>query len=321
MNNKPILSIIVPVYNVEQYLPRCLDSILAQTFTDFEVIAVDDGSPDNCGQILDEYAQKDNRIKVIHKENGGVSSARNVALDVAQGEYIGFVDPDDYISCDMYEHLYNEAVAGNYDVVQCNYELVGFAGASTRILDHIQDCVYTKETSMDAFFDNIIRYNVWNKIFRAELVSENRFSEELSIAEDKLFIFEILQKANRIKVTKQYCYYYVKSNTSVYNSDISEKRFDDLKVLDIISESNSCIYNCESFFNHCAIVYLNILFRILGSQKYLEKLPELIKRVQYVKRAILKGNFSKKEKMFTFMLSITPKTTCRLTSIYLNRKK
>ena len=105
MNKGPLLSIVVPVYNVEQYLTKCLDSILAQTLTDFEVIAVDDGSPDSCGKILDEYAEKDNRIRVIHKKNGGVSSARNEALDIARGEYIGFVDSDDYIEADMYECL------------------------------------------------------------------------------------------------------------------------------------------------------------------------------------------------------------------------
>lgn len=98
----PTLSIIVPVYKVEPYLHRCVDSILAQTFTDFELILVDDGSPDNCGAICDEYAAKDSRILVIHKENGGLSDARNAGLDIAKGEYIGFVDSDDYISPQMY---------------------------------------------------------------------------------------------------------------------------------------------------------------------------------------------------------------------------
>lgn len=101
----PKISIIVPVYEVEPYIHKCVDSILAQTFTDFELILVDDGSPDNCGEICDEYEENDSRIRVIHKENGGPSSARNAGLNIAKGDYIGFVDSDDWIETDMYEML------------------------------------------------------------------------------------------------------------------------------------------------------------------------------------------------------------------------
>ena len=101
----PKISIIVPVYNVEKYIHKCINSILDQSLTEFELILVDDGSPDRSGEICDEYSKKDNRIKVIHKSNGGVSSARNIGIDKACGEYIGFVDPDDYIDVNMYERL------------------------------------------------------------------------------------------------------------------------------------------------------------------------------------------------------------------------
>lgn len=109
------ISIIVPVYKVEPYLRKCVDSILAQTFTDFEVILVDDGSPDNSGKICDEYASKDSRVRVIHKKNGGLSSARNAGIDVARGKYLGFVDSDDYIEKDMYELLYDNIVKEQAD--------------------------------------------------------------------------------------------------------------------------------------------------------------------------------------------------------------
>ena len=112
----PKISIIVPVYKVEPYIHKCIDSILNQTFKEFELILVDDGSPDNCGNICDEYAKKDNRVRVIHKENGGISSARNIGLDVSNGEYIGFVDSDDYIKLDMYERLYNSCKVNNADI-------------------------------------------------------------------------------------------------------------------------------------------------------------------------------------------------------------
>ena len=103
----PEISIIVPVYNVEEYLPKCLDTILNQSFRDFEVILVNDGSKDNSGFICEKYAKKDSRIRIIHKENGGLSSARNAGLDIAKGRYIGFIDSDDFIELKMYEQLYN----------------------------------------------------------------------------------------------------------------------------------------------------------------------------------------------------------------------
>ena len=116
----PLISIIVPVYKVEQYLHRCINSILAQTFENFELILVDDGSPDNCGKICDEYAQKDNRIKVIHQKNSGTIIARNAGIKIATGKYLGFVDSDDYIKPQMYEKLYNCISSDNYDIVWCD---------------------------------------------------------------------------------------------------------------------------------------------------------------------------------------------------------
>ena len=115
----PELSIIVPVYKVEKYLPKCLDSILAQTFTDFELILIDDGSPDRCGDICDEYAAKDDRLIVIHQENKGVSAARNAGLDIARGEYIGFVDSDDWIEPEMYETMLATAKESEAEIVAC----------------------------------------------------------------------------------------------------------------------------------------------------------------------------------------------------------
>ena len=99
----PLISVIVPIYNVEKYLDRCVDSIINQTYKNLEIILVDDGSPDNCPQMCDDYAKKDSRIKVVHKENGGLSDARNVGMEVATGEYVSFIDSDDYISLDCYE--------------------------------------------------------------------------------------------------------------------------------------------------------------------------------------------------------------------------
>ena len=118
----PLISVIVPIYNVEKYLDKCIESIVNQTYKNLEIILVDDGSPDNCPAMCDAWAEKDSRIKVVHKENGGAGSARNAGLDVSSGEYIGFVDGDDYIDSDFYETLINKSRNGYYDIVTCGFK-------------------------------------------------------------------------------------------------------------------------------------------------------------------------------------------------------
>ena len=120
MKNNDLISVIIPIYNVEKFLSFCIDSIVNQTYKNLEIILVDDGSTDNSGKICDEYALKDNRIKVMHKQNGGVSSARNVGLNIAKGKYIGFVDSDDYVENDMFEILHNLIIKNNVDISCCN---------------------------------------------------------------------------------------------------------------------------------------------------------------------------------------------------------
>lgn len=128
MQKEPIISIIVPVYKVENYLQKCIDSILAQTFRDFELILVDDGSPDRCPELCDAAAEKDSRIRVIHQKNGGLSAARNAGLDAARGGWIAFVDSDDAIEPEMYEALHDSAVKENADVAVCNFQLLDETG-------------------------------------------------------------------------------------------------------------------------------------------------------------------------------------------------
>ena len=117
---QPLISVIVPIYNVEKYLDRCVGSIINQTYKNLEIILVDDGSPDNCPQMCDDYAKKDSRIKVVHKENGGLSDARNAGMKVATGEYVSFIDSDDYISLDFYETLLETIVDNDSDIVECS---------------------------------------------------------------------------------------------------------------------------------------------------------------------------------------------------------
>ncbi len=126
-----LISVIVPIFNTEKYIKQCVDSIVCQTYVNLEILLVDDGSPDNCGLICDNYAKKDRRIKVIHKPNGGLSTARNVAIDVATGEYIVCIDSDDYIEFDMYEKLYQEAEESDSDIVYSGFNYIASNGQKT----------------------------------------------------------------------------------------------------------------------------------------------------------------------------------------------
>lgn len=169
--NQPKISIIVPVYKVERYLCQCLDSILGQTFSDWECIIVDDGSPDGCPQLCDEYAARDPRFRVIHRANGGLSAARNSGLRVARGQYIGFVDSDDWIAPQMFERLYRLITEHATDMAQVGYlkEYIGHA-SSKRLVEKIE-VVNRKEIVRRIVCGNRIPNSVWNKLFRREVIN------------------------------------------------------------------------------------------------------------------------------------------------------
>ena len=215
-----MVSVIVPVYNVEKYLHRCVDSILAQTFTDFELILVDDGSPDNCGTICDEYARKDSRVRVIHKSNGGVSDARNVALDVAKGVYVAFCDGDDFWCSDFLEKAQGAFIDESIDVVVLDYITVDENNERIKVTNHKnhqEGIVEYKEEATK--YEYILKYLLegehgWEactRVFKAEVIQKYsiRFSTDCgNYAEDLGFVAEYTlcsKKANSIS-EGLYCY-------------------------------------------------------------------------------------------------------------------
>ena len=173
---KPVLSIIVPVYKAEKYLQDCIESILSQTFTDFELILINDGSPDKSGLICDEYAMKDQRIKVIHKPNGGASSARNKGLGAAQGKYIGWVDSDDHVNPKMYEILYHLAESYHADITECQYLMIN--GNKTRRSGKPEGIVYgSGDFVIEQFFNSRMKPSLVTKIYKRDMWDGVRFPE------------------------------------------------------------------------------------------------------------------------------------------------
>lgn len=191
----PELSIIVPVYKVEKYLPRCIDSILAQTFGDFELILIDDGSPDGCGRICDEYAQKDKRIVAIHQKNMGVSAARNAGLDIARGRYIGFVDSDDWIEPQMYEAMMDAIRENGADMAVCGVRYADEDGKFTRA-DRLSEGVYSRDGLLEDVFamPNKLGGGCCNKVFDASKIASVRFKVGMTIAEDALYLFDCFMR-------------------------------------------------------------------------------------------------------------------------------
>lgn len=213
-NNNPKISVIVPVYNVEQYLPRCIDSILAQTFTNFELLLIDDGSTDNSGKICDEYAKKDNRIRVFHKENGGVSSARNIGLLFFTGDYVVFVDSDDMVLPKWLE-IYNLNISRyNFDICFQNFVYV----ANDACIEEIppknkSNCSkIVNEKEFFNFFKTRWAYfsATWTKCFSASIIREHnlKFKISLNICEDYLFTSCFLNYSSKVIISDFQGYLY-----------------------------------------------------------------------------------------------------------------
>lgn len=213
-----LISIIIPVYKVENYLERCVESILSQTYTNLEIILVDDGSPDNSGIMCDKYAAKDERIKVLHLENGGAARARNRGLDIASGKFIGFVDSDDYIDKNMYATLYNAIHEYDADIAATgiireyeNGELQSVVRTPSKL------AVYSdEETLREILRSRYVGSSVWSKLYKRSCWEKNRFPEG-EINEDTKLIFE-LHDGKKLVHTAQPMYHYIIRSNSVTTS-------------------------------------------------------------------------------------------------------
>ncbi|MBR2553963.1 MAG: glycosyltransferase [Aeriscardovia sp.] len=229
----PQISVIVPVYKVEAYIHLCVDSILAQTFTDFELILVDDGSPDLCGVICDEYAKKDNRIHVVHQKNAGLSAARNTGLDIAQGDYITFIDSDDVIHPRFLELLIDDTQDKKNDITICQVfsfeESIDFKKIYNSSINYISSkeaCERMYKRSENGFFF----VTACGKLYIKELFQDIRYPVG-RLHEDQFVTYKLLYAANKVGLINEPLYGYRNNPTSITNTKFSIKRYDDLDAL------------------------------------------------------------------------------------------
>ena len=217
--NNPLLSIVVPVYKVEPYLEKCVNSILAQTYSNLEIILIDDGSPDNCGKICDDFTQKDSRVFVIHKSNGGLSSARNAGIEIAHGEYIGFVDSDDTIEPDMYEKLHHAIQRDKTDLAVCAVNYVYEDGKILKKPGLGKDAIFHFPQAMvEMNLHRLFDMATWSKLYHRNLFDGLRFPVG-KLSEDYYVMFRILDRAQKISYVDATCYNYLQRKNSVTRSN------------------------------------------------------------------------------------------------------
>ncbi len=284
------ISVIVPVYKVEQYLRKCVDSIIKQTYSNLEIILIDDGSPDNCPIICDEYAMKDNRVVVIHKKNGGLSDARNVGIAKSTGKYITFVDSDDYIASDYIEYLYKLILSANGDVsivlpqiFYDNQEQVAISNKkeSIRIYD-------SKSALLTMLYQKKFDTSAWGKLYSKKIFEDVVFPVG-NIYEDISTIYKTLLKSKVIVYSNQKKYYYLKRNDSIMGRSFKEKDMD-------------YIYQAESMYNsiknidkeieiaaRCRLINANfsVLKKIYKYDKKNKNLKLIIANIKSMRKGIL----------------------------------
>ena len=275
--NEELISVIIPVYNVEKYIRFCLDSVINQTYKNLEIIIVDDGTKDSSGEIAEEYARKDSRIKVVHKENGGLSDARNVGLDIATGKYIAFLDSDDVISLDFYEYLYGLIKKNDYDIAECEFLRISSDEIENvqKILDEKnsnENIVVKEESSEEALSDFYGRYLnpyvnkvvVWNKIYKKEIYDGIRYPVG-RFHEDEFTTFKILNKINKMVTSTKKLHGYMQTSNSIMRRDIKQKQIED----------NLEAYEAAvNFFNN------NKFIQVKCMRRYLENCLELYMKVE-----------------------------------------
>lgn len=235
-----MISVIVPVYNTERYLRLCINSLLRQTYQDIEIILINDGSTDSSGSICDEYAALDQRIRVFHKQNGGVSSARNCGIEAARGEYIAFVDSDDYVEPGMLSAMYHKITEEDVDLVICGY---------TKVLDTCSIFHYCDDSYLSGGAD-ICRFilhcrswclfaSIWNKLYRRDLIRK-LFHQNISLGEDMIFNLDYLENCQTVSCIPQ-CYYYYRQNQ---NNSLTRNQYQD----DFFA---ICVYKYERLYQFC----------------------------------------------------------------------
>lgn len=300
---KPLISIIVPVYNVEAYLAKCVDSILAQTYTNLEIILVNDGSSDGCGRICDEYAKQDKRIKVIHKQNGGLSDARNVAIDVATGEFITFIDSDDYVTDDYIMTLYSLI-----EKYECKVSIALYntfvEGSKPKVVNRVyrEDCQTNIKAIEEMFYQEKYDTASWAKLYHSSLFATGIRYPKGIVYEDLATTYLLIFQSDKVAFCNRRIYNYLLRRDSIEGSSFSSKKMDSaLKVCELMESHLDILgkvmqaYQCRkmSFFFHL----------LLKMPDGYEHRNMLYKRIKAIRWSVLCNSRARKKARVASLLS------------------
>lgn len=308
---KEKISIIVPVYNVEAYLERCVESILKQTYTNLEILLVNDGSTDKSGELCDKLALRDHRIRVIHKENGGLSDARNRGIDEASSNLIGFIDSDDYIDEDMYETLYRQMVASKADLSMCGHYDVYHQIPEKQVAEIKTWELMPEEAIKMVMEAKILSVTAVNKLYKKALFEQLRFRIG-KIAEDAFIMVDLIHQCSKVVATNEKKYYYVHRENSITTQKFSLKFLNVIEAYEqnakIISENYPDLYDVAIMRLNWAYFY--VLDRLLVDNDFKDKVLEdrLISYLKKNKKSILMDSrFTRARKMSFLALCLSRK--------------
>lgn len=319
-----MISVIVPIYRVEAYLDRCIESIRSQTYADLQIVLVDDGSPDRCGEICDRYAAIDERIKVIHQKNRGPSGARNAGLETACGEYVCFVDGDDEIDSGMLKSMEHAIRSGACDLVICGYRRLAGEEALPPVKAESRGEALTEEALWEEIF---VRLNnaVWGKLYRRERIGDLRFPEEIFHNEDLIFNLRYLTHCKNGVILDAPYYHYRIRKGSITKSDFRESRFDEIKAkdaaLELIKAHRPELLNTAKVY--CFRARMNVLRELYADGKeknYTEKTRACTVYVQE-HYAGISGDLRRKERIEYRLFRISMPLYRLLTRWYAVRKE
>ena len=312
MDNK--ISVIVPVFNIESYIKRCVDSILSQTYPNIEIILVDDGSTDNSGHVIDEIAISNSSVKVLHKKNGGVTSARLEGVKIASGDWITFVDGDDYIEPDMYEVLMKKAIDYQADISHCGYQMVFPSRVDYYYNTHKQIIQNNQKGLVDLLSGIFIEPGLWNKLYKAEIVSavvkKNIMDSSIKINEDLLLNYYFFRESKK-SVYFDFCpYHYIVRTGSAANSEVSRHfLYDPIEVQKTILKDVSNNKELTNIvFGRLAGTYINgAAMTNPGEEAYIDEYIKICRQeLKKIKGPFFAGNRSKISKIRYHLCSFSP---------------
>lgn len=310
-----LISIIIPVYKVEKYLKRCVDSVIGQTYPNLQIILVDDGSPDNCPQICDEYAAQDKRIEVIHQANAGVSNARNNGLKVAKGDYILFIDSDDYIAPDMCEKMLAFAQQTQADIVVCDIQYVNAVQKkkTADIAYSSKPYISVKNALMYLVSNSSFGYScVWNKLIRHELLENEHFREDIKRGEDLIMLSSILLKTTKIAYISEKFYYYFQNPKGVTLSRELNSRVDAYKALQYYistcqKQTNQSVINTiDRYYFDAAVIAAFLILLCDKQNQYVSVFNEILTYGKVHKKDIIRSGLPLVKKILFLNILLFP---------------